>query len=64
MSTEIDSFGDIDVLQFFGGNNLGIMLQLKTRDGSINVNPEEAFRLARALLNWVDDVTIEEERRW
>ena len=64
MSTELESVGDIDILQFSGGNKRGILLQLASSEGNITVNPREAFMLARALLNWVDDVTVEEERRW
>ena len=64
MSTELGSVGDIDILQFSGGDERGILLQLASSEGNIIVNPREALVLARALLNWVDDVTVEEERRW
>ena len=64
MSTELGSVGDIDILQFSGGDERGILLQLASSEGNIIVNPIEAFMLARALLNWVDALSVEEERKW
>jgi|HubBroStandDraft_6_1064221.scaffolds.fasta_scaffold182922_2 hypothetical protein len=65
ISTMTGARGDVLVSQFFGGDKVGLCVQISQGHSFVQLTPIEARGLAKSLLGWADTVPAKTlETRW